>query len=73
MSRANDHALLASRQHDVCPAHVLQEPYPLGTNQRDNDMIFFVSCANVRQFSSVSTMHLLALEGVYIEAPIFPR
>lgn len=31
-ARTNDHAFLASRQHDICPAHVLQEPYAFRTN-----------------------------------------
>jgi len=44
---ANHHTLLTPREHDVRSSLVLHEPWTRGSDDRDDDMIFFVSLEGV--------------------------
>ena len=45
--RANHHALLAPRQHNIRPSLVLHEPWTRSPDDRDNDVVFFVALEGV--------------------------
>ena len=46
-SRANHHTLLTPREHDVRPSLVLHEPRGLGPDNRNDDMVLFVTLERV--------------------------
>ena len=43
----NNHTLLTPREHNVCPSAVLHEPRGRGPDDRDDDMVFFVTLEGV--------------------------
>ena len=52
--RANHHALLAPRQHNIRPSLVLHEPWTRSPDDRDNDVVFFVALEGVDEIGRAS-------------------
>ena len=62
--RQNHHALLAPREHNVCSPLVPHEPWARRANNRNHDVVFFVSLERVYIEHGVLPRQISRLERV---------
>ena len=62
---ANHHTLLTPREHDVRSSMVLHEPRSRGSDDRDYDMVFFVSLEGIDVEHSVLPGETCGLQRVF--------
>ena len=61
--RTNHHTLLTPREHDVRPPMILHEPRGLGPNNRNDDVVLFVTLEGVDVENRILPSEIRGLQG----------